>query len=395
MDTEELKQSMCDYIDTVSSQLIAISHDLHEHPEERFEEHHAHDVLCRSIEDAGFAVDRHAFGLPTAFRSRSGSSGPDIAVLLEYDALPGIGHACGHNIIAAAGLGAGLAAASLAAAAGGRVTMLGSPAEEGGGGKVLMIDQGALDGIDAAMMVHPADIDLRTMNAIAYHGLDVIYTGEAAHAAAHPWQGRNALDAAVLGYMNIAALRQHIAPTERIHGIFTDGGERPNIVPARAAMNWYVRAADVGALERLKPRVVAALEAGAAAAGCELEISWRDPIYADLVDNSVLSELYAGNAARLGRVVREPDAQSAVVGSTDMGNVSHTVPSIHPMIAVSPPGIGIHTPEFAVHAASAAGDRAVIDGAKAMAMTIADLWVTSGTIEAATRAFEQDQQRAR
>jgi metal-dependent amidase/aminoacylase/carboxypeptidase family protein len=188
--------------------------------------------------------------------------------------------------------------------------------------------------------------------------------------------------------MNIAALRQHIAPTERLHGIFTDGGERPNIVPARASMNWYVRAADVEALERLKPRVVAALEAGASAAGCELEIRWRDPIYADLVDNNVLSGLYSQNAARLGRTVLEPNALNAVVGSTDMGNVSHVVPSIHPMIAVAPTGIGIHTPEFELHAGSTAGDLAVIDGAKAMAMTIADLWADAGTLDAAVRAFQ-------
>ncbi len=387
MDAPTLKDAMCAHIDSISAELIEISHDLHAHPEEKFEEHHAHDRLCDLIEQTGLTVERHAFDLPTAFRARIGSTGPDIAVLLEYDALPGLGHACGHNIIAAAGLGAGLAAAAFAPTAGGRVTMLGSPAEEGGGGKVFMIDRGALEGVDAAMMIHPADADLTTMNAIAYHGLDAVYTGEAAHAAAHPWQGRNALDAAVLGYMNIAALRQHIAPTERIHGIFTDGGERPNIVPARAAMNWYVRAADVASLERLKPRVVAALEAGAAAAGCTVEITWRDPVYADLVDSDPMTRLYVDNARRLGRSVVPPDGDNAVIGSTDMGNVSHVVPSIHPMIAVAPTGIGIHTPEFERHAGSAAGDLAVIDGAKAMAMTIADLWATEGALDEAVEAF--------
>ncbi len=389
MDVESLKEAMCSHIDAITPELLAISHDLHAHPEEKFEEHHAHDRLCSAIEQAGLDIERHAFDLPTAFRSRTGSTGPDIALLLEYDALPGLGHACGHNIIAAAGLGAGMAAAALASSAGGRVTMLGSPAEEGGGGKVFMIDRGALDGIAAAMMVHPADADLTTMNAIAYHGLDVVYTGEAAHAAAHPWQGRNALDAAVLGYMNIAALRQHIAPTERIHGIFTDGGERPNIVPARAAMNWYVRAADVDALERLKPRVISALEAGATAAGCEISIAWRDPVYADLVDNGVITGLYVDNARRLGRSVVVPSASSAVIGSTDMGNVSHVVPSIHPMIAVAPAGVGIHTPEFEIHAGSSAGDMAVIDGAKAMAMTIADIWASETILESVEREFQE------
>lgn len=387
MDLETLKQSMCDHIDASAPRLIEISRTIHAHPEEKFEEHQAHDLLCSAVERAGLPVERHAFDLPTAFRSRAGTVGPDVAVLLEYDALPGIGHACGHNIIAAAGLGAGLAAAAFAADVGGRVTLLGSPAEEGGGGKVFMIERGALDGIDAAMMVHPADADLLTMNAIAFHGLDAVYIGEAAHAAAHPWQGRNALDAAVLGYMNIAALRQHIGPEERIHGVFTDGGGKPNIVPARAAMNWYVRAGDLDALELLKPRVVAALEAGAIAAGCRVEITWRDPVYADLIDNSALSALYSANAARLGRTVRRPDSTNAVIGSTDMGNVSQVVPSIHPMIAVAPPGIGIHTTEFELHAGSPAGDRAVIDGAKAMAMTIADLWMTDHALTEVRSTF--------
>jgi len=388
MDVEELKQAMCGYIDAHSTELVEVSRAIHAHPEEKFEEYQAHDLLCATIERSGLDVERHAFELPTAFRSRAGSSGPDIAVLLEYDALPGLGHACGHNIIAAAGLGAGLAAAAFASDAGGRVTLLGSPAEEGGGGKVIMIERGALDQIDAAMMVHPADGDLLTMNAIAFHGLDAVYTGQAAHAAAHPWQGRNALDAAVLGYMNIAALRQHIGPEERIHGVFIDGGEKPNIVPARAAMNWYIRAADLSALEMLKPRVVAALEAGALASGCQVEITWRDPVYADLVDNHVLSGFYRANAALLGRTVVEPDRTNAVVGSTDMGNISHVVPSIHPMIAVAPKGVGIHTTEFEIHAGSEAGDRAVLDGAKAMAMTIADLWAAEGALSDVRAAFQ-------
>lgn len=389
MDLESLKRAMCEQIDERADELISISRAIHADPEEKFDEHHAHDLLCDRLERSGLEVERHAFDLPTAFRSRVGVEGPDIAVLLEYDALPGLGHACGHNIIAAAGLGAGLAAASFAARSGGRVTILGSPAEEGGGGKVFMIERGALEGIDAAMMVHPADGDLLTMDAIAFHGLDAVYTGEAAHAAAHPWQGRNALDAAVLGYMNIAALRQHIGPQERIHGIFTDGGERPNIVPARAAMNWYVRAADLEALERLRPRVVAALEAGAQAAGCEVSITWRDPVYADLVDNRVLSGLYCQNAARLGRTVLQPGPGNAVVGSTDMGNVSQVVPSIHPMIAAAPRGVGIHTPEFEIHAGSELGDRAVIDGAKAMAMTIADLWESADQLAQVRAAFHR------
>jgi amidohydrolase len=388
MDLEEAKARVCAEVDRRADTLIATSHEIHDHPEENFAEHHAHDLLTGLLEEAGLAVERHAYGLDTAFSARAGADGPTVAVLLEYDALPGIGHACGHNIIAAAGLGAGLAAAALADEVGGQVLILGTPAEEGGGGKVFMVERGAFDGVDAAMMVHPADVDLQWMTTIAIHRLDVVYRGQSAHAAAAPWLGRNALDAAVIGYMNVAALRQHIRPEERVHGVFTDGGEKANIVPARAAMNWYVRAATVEALRPLKERVLAALAAGAVATGCEMEHEWLEPPYADLRGNQPLCDFYAVNSSRLGRNVLEPDADNEVVGSTDMGNVSYVVPSIHPMIAVAPEGVSIHTPEFAVHAAGPAGDAAVLDGAKAMAMTVADLWLSADSLAAARASFE-------
>ena len=388
MDLEDAKARICDEVDRRADALLAVSHDIHAHPEENFTEHHAHDVLTERLESDGLTVERHAYGLDTAFAATAGADGPTVAVLLEYDALPGIGHACGHNIIAAAGLGAGLAAAALADELGGRVRILGTPAEEGGGGKVFMLERGAFEGVDAAMMVHPADADLRWMTAIAIHRLDVVYTGRSAHAAAAPWLGRNALDAAVLGYMNVAALRQHIRPEERIHGVFTDGGDKPNIVPARAAMNWYVRAGTAEALEPLKERVLDALRAGATATGCSMEHAWLDPPYADLRPNAPMVDLYADNAVRVGRQVSVPTPETDVIGSTDMGNVSYAVPSIHPMIAVAPPGISIHTPEFATHAGGAAGDAAVLDGAKTMAMTVADLWLSPSALDDARAAFD-------
>ena len=376
-------------VDARADALIAVSHSIHSHPEENFEERHAHDLLCEVIEAEGLAVERGAFGLPTAFRAVAGTSGPTIAVLCEYDALPGLGHACGHNIIAAAGLGAGLAAAALADRVGGRVVLLGTPAEEGGGGKVFMIERGALDDVDAAMMIHPADVDLRWMTTIAYQRLIVEFVGEAAHAAAQPWNGRNALDAAVLGYMNVAALRQHIRPDERVHGIFTDGGEKPNIVPAHASMDWYVRAADLERLAALKPRVLAALQAGADAAGCELEHRWVEPVYADLVRNVPLEDLYVANSEALGRPVGAPGVDGEVIGSTDMGNVSHVVPAIHPMVAIAPAGVGIHTAPFADHAASAPGDAGLLLAAKAMAMTVVDLWLRPEALAACRDAFDR------
>ena len=374
MDIAGAKNAVCDAVDARADLLLAVSHQIHQHPEENFAEHFAHDLLTRSLESDGLTVDRGAYGLDTAFETNVGSTGPTIAVLLEYDALPGIGHACGHNVIAAAGLGAGLAAAVLAEELGGRVRILGTPAEEGGGGKILMADAGAFRQVDAALMIHPADHDLRSMTTIAIHRLDVTYSGLAAHAAAHPWLGRNALDGAVLGYMNVAALRQHIRPDERIHGVFTDGGDKPNIVPATAAMHWYVRAGSLRNLEELKPRVLAAREAGAGATGCTFDHQWIDPAYAELSSNSAMEDLYVANAKSVGRTVGPVSDAANVVGSTDMGNISHLVPSIHPMLAIAPPGIGIHTPRFAEFAVGAEGDRGVIDGAKIMAMTIVDLW---------------------
>ncbi|HYF46144.1 MAG TPA: M20 family metallopeptidase [Acidimicrobiales bacterium] len=387
MDVEAAKQRVIDEVDRRADVLIEASHQIHGKPELAFEERFAHDLLTDILESDGLDVERHAYGQETGFAARAGSDGPTIAVLCEYDALPGVGHACGHNVIGTAGLGAGLAAAALADELGGRLLVLGTPAEEGGGGKVLMADEGALDGVDAAMMVHPAGGDLISMNTIAVQQLHVTYVGEAAHAAAYPYRGRNALDAAVLGYVNVAALRQHIRPTERVHGIFTKAGDQPNIVPKEAAAHWYVRSPNLRTLEALKGRVFACLEAGAAAAGCEMEHHWQDPAYADMLDNPTMVDLYKANAERLGRSLLDPKDGPAVVGSTDMGNVSHLVPSIHPMIQVSPPNVSIHSPEFTKYAASEDGDRAVLDGAKAMAMTVADLWLQPGLLEAAKAEF--------
>ena len=382
--TSALQQAMCDRIDAVADTLVELSHDIHEHPELAFQEHHAHQVLTDALEREGIDVQRQAFGMETAFDATCGTEGPTIAVCLEYDALPGIGHACGHNIIATAGLGASLAAAALAGDGGGRVRILGTPAEEGGGGKCVAIDAGALEGVDAAMMVHPADADLLNMDAIAIAEYDIEYHGLAAHAAAFPHLGRNALDAAVLGYVNVAALRQHIEATDRIHGVFTDGGQRPNIVPEHARMSWMVRSRTTETLEPLKARVIAALEAGASATGCTCSYSIPYPPYDDLVDNPTLQSLYAANVASLGRPARtSAEAGVRVVGSTDMGNVSKRVPSIHPMIQVAPAGVSIHSHEVAKHARSATGDEAVVLGAKAMAMTIADLWSQPDRLAAA------------
>jgi amidohydrolase len=387
MDRTEAKERVVADVRARSDQLLDVSHSIWEHPELCYEERHAHEVLCGALESAGLEVERGAYGLDTAFRATAGSEGPTIVVCCEYDALPGIGHACGHNVIAAAGLGAGVAAAALADELGGRIVVLGTPAEEGGGGKVLMIERGALDDVDAAMMVHPADADLDSFWAIAIHELTCTYHGRSSHAAAAPHLGINALDAAVLGYVGVATLRQHIESHERVHGVFTHGGDKANIVPDRAAMQWYVRSGTTESLARLKPRVVAALEAGAHATGATVDIDWKHPPYSDLVDNSSLLAAYGANLAGRGRTLGSKVDRPDFIGSTDMGDVSHTVPSIHPMIAVAPPGTSIHTPEFAEHARSARGDAAVVDGAIALAQTVVDLWTDPALLAAARDEF--------
>ena len=380
----ELKARACADIDRRAADLIAASHDIHAHPELNYEERFAHDRLTRMLDAAGMPVVRGAYSIDTAFETKVGTSGLNVAVLCEYDALPGIGHACGHNIIAAAGLGAGLALAGVAADAGGRLTLMGTPAEEGGGGKVEMARAGAFSGIDAAMMVHPADRDLARMNAIAIQQAVVRYYGQAAHAAVSPHLGRNALDAAVLGYMNVAALRQHIRPTERIHGIFTKAGEKPNIVPRETEMDWYVRSDTIETLQPLKRRVTACLESSATATDCRAEITWDTHAYADIVDNIPMLDAYAENSTAIGRPLTSAYIHGAGGGSTDMGNVSYLTPTIHPMLAVAPRGVSLHSPQFAEYTKSKEADKAVLDGAKIMAMTVIDLW-TRPDMQAAVR----------
>jgi amidohydrolase len=387
VDLAELKERMQAEVEARRDLLLDASHQIHGHPETNYEEHFAHDLLVRILEDEGLDVVRGAYGVDTAFEARAGADGPTVAVLCEYDALPGLGHACGHNIIAAAGLGAGLAAAALSRDAGGRVVVLGTPAEEGGGGKIALVRAGALEGVDAALMVHPAGAELTRMTTIAVQEVFATYRGRSAHAAAAPHEGRNALDAAVLGYTAVAALRQHIRPTERVHGIVTEGGDKPNIVPGRARTEWMVRSDTISSLAALKPRVEAALRSGALATGCDVDLEWKDVTYADMLDSEVLVERWAANARALGREPVEPAADRRVVGSTDMGNVSYAVPAIHPMIQAAPDGTPIHTEDFERSAAGAAGDRAVLDGATALAWTVADLWAGEGVLEAVRQEF--------
>jgi amidohydrolase len=390
MSLDQLKKDVCSAVDDLRAELLALSHAIHDEPELALEEFKAAERLTGAVEGHGLTVQREAFGLQTGYAAEFGKAGgPNIAILSEYDALPGIGHACGHNIIATSGYGAAIALSKLNGRLPGRVRYLGTPAEERYGGKEIMAREGAFDGCDAAMMIHPSNENLVTMPCIAIAEVEAIYHGKSAHASAMPYRGLNALDAVVTAYQSIAQLRQHIRNTDRIHGIITEGGLAPNIVPERAACRFYVRAADAHELAPLKVRVQACFEAGALATGCRLEVHWGDTDYLDMKTNWPMAGMFEDNAVKLGReFFPVKDLPPGYAGSTDMGNVSHRVPSIHPMLGVAPAGVIIHNPEFTRDAASERGDAAVIDGAKAMAMTALDLMADAHKMAAVRADFQ-------
>jgi amidohydrolase len=347
---------------------------MYENPELAYEERESSARLSAFLGRSGFRVEYPAYGLETAFVARAGSKGPELVICAEYDALPGVGQACGHNIIATAALGAGHALRPLAEELGFRLTILGTPAEEKYGGKVDLIEAGAFREAAAAMMIHPSPLNVVDPNVIAVNHLDVEFFGKAAHASAYPHLGLNALDAFVQAYVGISNLRQHILPTDKIHGIITHGGDAANIVPAYTKSTWYVRGQERGRLDELMPRVTACFEAAAGATGCRCEWAQIGHTYEDMVSNPLMTELFSSNAASLGRtMLRGADLPPSQTGSTDMGNVSKVVPTIHPMIGIdSLPAVN-HQPEFAAHTIGPSGELAIRDGALGMAFTVIDL----------------------
>ncbi len=354
-----------------------------------YEEVHAHRVLTDYLEQQGFDVERGAYGMETAFVARAGSGGPQLAVLSEYDALPGIGHACGHNLIAVSGVASGLALKEALREGEGTIVILGSPAEESGGGKVEMINAGAFDSIDAALMLHPAPGDGAWVNMNAIQPLAVEFFGRNAHAAAMPWQGLNALDALVHAYNGISMLRQQMTPDSRVHGVITAGGEKPNIIPDYAAAEFYVRARDDDVLADLKLRVLACFEAAALATGCRLEHEWMGHAYSNLTTNDTMAEAYVDNMRDLGKSLPTKRQSLAFGGaSTDMGNVSHVVPSIHPLFGIKT-SEGNHTPAFTGAAATPEAHVETILASKALAMTAVDLFADPALLAQAKQELHE------
>ncbi len=353
-------------------ELIALSHRIHGKPELGFEEESSSRWCAEELESGGLNVEMGVGDLATAFVATAGSGPFVVGICAEYDALPGIGHACGHNIIAAAAVGAGRAIAPLADELGITLKVIGTPAEEGGGGKILLMERGVFDGVHAAMMVHPAPNELDRMPCLAVEHYDVVYHGKEAHASAFPERGVNAADALVVAQVAIGLLRQHSEPHDQVHGIVTLGGAAPNIVPARTEAKFYIRAESLDALGRWSPRVKRCFEAGALATGATLEILPQGPTYSEFHTDEPMAALYRRNAETVGRVF-PPLTGRSMSGSTDMANVSLSIPSIHPMLGIdSLPAVN-HQPEFTAAAAEPAADQAVVDGAAAMAMTVVDI----------------------
>jgi amidohydrolase len=387
LDIKALKDSVIKEVEAHRRQLRDLSLKIHANPELGFNEVKASKLLTDYLQKNGFSVERGICQLATAFRASYGKGKPAIAILAEYDALPQLGHACGHNLIAGIAVGAAVAARAAIDQCGGSILVIGTPAEEFYGGKVLMAERGAFDKIDMAMMAHPGTHDSATTQALACITLEVEFFGKAAHAATRPETGINALEAMLLSFAAINALRQHIPDKARIHGIITDGGEAPNVVPAHSAGSFLVRAEDNAYLEELKEKVLNCFVGGAAATGARLEYHWGDALYAPLRNNLTLAELFRQNINSLGRQM--PLFGDSRVGSTDMGNVSQLVPGIHPTIAVAPETVAIHSPDFAKAAASEAGIKGMLDAAKAMAMTVVDLVASPETAIKVKEEFEQ------
>jgi amidohydrolase len=343
---------------------------VHAHPELKFEEIRSSAWTAGVLADAGLSVDAGICDLPTAFSCRIGSGSLHLAICAEYDALPGIGHACGHNIIAATAVGAGLALAPLVDDLDLQITIIGTPAEEGGGGKVFLLERGAFAGVHAAMMVHPAPFEDLTprVSAVAHFG--VSYEGRASHASAAPQLGINAADAFTVAQVAIGLLRQHLRTGDQVHGIVTHGGDAANIVPAQTEGLWMVRAPTIADLAVTRPRVERCFEAGAVATGSTLTIADVSPVYSHMDHNHDMVDLYRANALALGRT---PDDENEMTFSTDMGNVSLEMPSIHPCIAIDSAGAVNHQPEFAGACVNPSADRAVLEGALALAWTAIDL----------------------
>ena len=374
MPTATAAVSVEDAINRRSGDLIELSHSIHAEPELAFAEFKSCAKTQALAAEHGFEISAAPGGLDTAFRAEFGSGPLVIGVCAEYDALPGIGHACGHNIIAAAAVGAALALAEVADELGLTVVLLGTPAEEAGGGKVLLLNAGAFDDIAATVMIHPGPIDIARARSLALSQVEVTYLGREAHAAVAPYLGVNAADAITVAQTAIGLLRQQFAPGQMAHGIVTDGGQATNIIPAHTVLRYTMRAYDAASLRHLEDRVADCFLSGAVATGCDYEVEETEPPYDELAPDKWLADVFRGEMTRLGRAPISEEIEAAVpLGSTDMGNVTQMMPGIHPVVGLDADGASVHQPGFAKAAAGPSGDKAVVEGAIMLARTVVAL----------------------
>ena len=359
--------------------LIALSHSIHAEPELAFAEHRSCAKTQALVAERGFEITTAPAGLETAFRASYGSGSLVIGVCAEYDALPGIGHACGHNVIAASAVGTALALADVADDLDLTVVLLGTPAEEAGGGKVLLLEAGAFDDIAATVMLHAGPLDIARARSLALSQVAVTYTGRESHAAVAPYLGLNAADAVTVAQVAIGLLRQQMEPGHMAHGIVTDGGQATNVIPGRAQLEYTMRANDRGSLRSLEQRMVDCFLAGAIATGCTHDVAATEPPYDELAPDPWLAEVFRGEMVRFGRTPLGADVEALFpLGSTDMGNVTQVMPGIHPIVGIDAGGASVHQPAFTTAAAGPSADEAVVEGSIMLARTVVQLAETPG-----------------
>jgi amidohydrolase len=387
---DDVKPRVSDAVDRLADDLERLSHQLHDNPELAFKEEKAHAWLTDFLAKQGLAVERGVGGLSTAFRATipGVAAGPTIAIMAEYDALPGIGHACGHNVIATAGVGAG---AALAVALGalpfaGRIQVIGTPAEEGGAGKVRLMEAGVFEGVDAALMIHGRCGTQVWRPTLGIIKVKVEFFGQAAHASSWPWRGVNALNAVISLFNALDAMRQQIRPDARIHGVITKGGEQANIIPEYTSAEFYLRGTTVPYCHELLRRFTAAAEGAAAATGCRVNVTPDPTVHEPMRANPTMADLFRRNLDSID-FAEDPDDGQAGYGSTDCGNVSQKIPTIHPYIRISPDGVPGHSREFARWARSPLARAGMVAGAKALALTALDLLAAPEALARARRDF--------
>ena len=388
MNFAETKLQVANRVDAIENDLWRIVNSLYTHPELSFQEFESANLITSYLGENGFEIEKSAGGLETAFQAvRNGNgSSPVIAILAEYDALPEIGHACGHNLIAAAAVGAGIGAASVLDQLSGQIRVIGTPAEEGGGGKRIMVDAGVFDDIDAAMMFHPASKNMVFRGSLASLRFKLEFFGKTAHAAASPQEGISALEAMIQTFNNINSLRQHLEIKDRIAGIITHGGDAANIVPGYTSAEFSVRGEDENRREVVLQKLINCAEAAAKATGCQIKYEAL-PGYTEIVPNHIVGNLFVENLTSLGREIVDPEPNERM-GSTDMGNVSKVVPSIHPYLETVSKEIAGHTVEFREVCMSQSGKSSMLDAAKAMAMTAVDLLMKPHLVREAREELE-------